>query len=429
MKNFSLEKGTTAIVWYPLKEEKVNGEEIWREKRSSEIEIGLYVHIPFCIHICPFCPFVKFLWDENKERAYIRALKKEIDLYSRLPILNEKKIIALYFGGGTPTTLTTASFIELIHHIEEKFPLAQNAEVAVEAHPLTVSSEKLLRLLEAGVNRLSIGIQSFNNRLLKILNCPHEAKNGIKSLIIAKDTGFRNIGIDLLYGIPTQKLNEWQSDIKIPVEYKIDHVSIYNLGIFPGTSFYEAMKIGEIPNKPSYTLIEKMYFGAKEHLENHGYKPYTVANFAKRGKECVYNKIVLEAPQKEYIGLGVGAIEYINGYLTVKQTSLEEYIKIVENNSIPYMNGGYVSREEQMAQYMAVGIGCLKISKKGFREKFDIDIDLVYGGIIQKLKKHDLIDEDENTIFLTKKGIRYLTSISKIFFVGGKGIHQGEVVK
>jgi oxygen-independent coproporphyrinogen-3 oxidase len=172
-----------------------------------------------------------------------------------------------------------------------------------------------------------------------------------------------------------------------------------------------------------------MYKIAREYLEMHGYKPYTIANFSKNNKECLYNKIVLQAPQGEYLGLGAGAIEYINDYLTMKEKSLEEYIRKVEKGLIPYMKGSFLSKREKMAKYMAVGIGCLKVSKEKFRKEFGVEIKDVYGEIIQKLKKWNLIEEDADMILLTDKGIEYLTGISKLFFTNvGKGVCQGEVV-
>jgi oxygen-independent coproporphyrinogen-3 oxidase len=381
------------------------------------------------MYICPFCPFNKYLWNRKKEEVYIKALKKEIELYSRYSLVKDRKISAVYFGGGTPTVLSIDGLGEVLDLIKEKFSLFKGVEITVETHPLTTNENKLLRMLEKGINRVSMGVQSFTERLLKILRCPHTKEDGIKAIKIMKEAGLKNIGIDLLYRIPTQKLDEWKRDIETAVRYEVDHISCYSLGVFPGTAFYETIKKGEIPKQPNENIGVKMYKFAKRFLEEHCYKAYTISNFAKSGKECLYNRIVLEPPQGEYIGLGAGAVEYINGYLTMKEKSLERYVEKVEDGLIPYMRGGRLSKREKMAQYLAVGIGCLKISKEGFRKEFGVEIEDVYGETIRKLEKWGLVKEEMDLILLTDKGIEYLTDISKLFLTGvGREIHQGEVI-
>lgn len=427
-----LEKGTTTIVWYPIIHREVDEKEIWKDERggiTTDKGLGLYIHIPFCTSICPFCPFNKYLWSEEKEKAYVKALKKEMDLYSKFPLVRETEVTSVYFGGGTPTVLTTDRLTGLLNYVEEKFLLVQNAEITVEAHPLTINKNNLSRIMEKGANRISIGIQSFAKRLLRILKCYHEVEEGIKSIKTAKDVGFKNIGIDLLYRVPMQEMNEWKKDLETAVRYEIDHISCYNLGVFPGTSFYEGIEKGEIPKQPEQNVGVKMHRFARRYLEKCGYNKYTISNFAKDDKKCLFNRIALEAPQGEYVGLGAGAIEYINEFLLLKETSLERYISKVKSNSIPYMKGSYVSRKERMARYMVIGMGCLKVSKEEFRERFGVGIKDIYGEIIEKLKKWSLIEESASMISLTEKGMGYVASISKLFFIDvGKGIYQGERV-
>lgn len=424
-----LEKGPASIIFYPTVHREVNEEEIWKEERSgvtTDKGLGLYIHIPFCMDICPFCPFVKYLWREKKEEAYVEALEKEMALYSRLSLVKENDITTVYFGGGTPTALTTDRLVELLDHVAEKFSVAPNAEIAIETHPLTTLEDKLSRIRERGVNRITIGIQSLTEDLLRILGCSHNVKEAIRAIETVKEIGFESIGIDLFYRIPTQKMGDWKKALEIAVEYGLDHISCYNLGVYPGTLFHKSLEKGKIPGQPDQDVGVDMYRFAKTYLEECGYKEYTVANFAKDGKRCLYIRLTLEAPQGEYLGLGASSFEYANDFHSYKVSSLERYIEELESDVIPYSKGTLVSKKEKMARYMVLGTGCLGVSKGEFKKRFGIEIKEVYGDIINDLEKWDLVGEDESAIRLTETGIDYAVSIARLFFTdAGGGLPQG----
>ncbi len=427
--NISLEKGPASVVLYPIVRREVDQEEIWREERSgvtTDKGLGLYLHIPFCMSICPFCPFVKYLWTEEKEEAYVEALKKEMALYAKLPLAKENKITTVYFGGGTPTALTTERLVELLDYVTEKFSVAPDAEIAMETHPLTTREGKLSRIKESGVNRITIGVQSFSKDLLGILGCSHDAEEAVRAIETIKKVGFESIGVDLLYRIPAQTMDQWQKGLEIAVEYELDHISCYNLGVYPGTPFFENIKKGKIPRQPGQDIAVDMHRLARAYLEERGYKEYTISNFANDGKRCLYLRLTLEAPQGEYLGLGLSSFEYANDFYSRKVSSLNRYIEELESDIIPYFKGTHVSKKEKMAQYMVLGIGCLRVSKEEFKKRFGIEIGEAYDGAIHDLKKWDLVGEDASAIWLTETGKDYAANISRLFFTdASEGILQG----
>jgi len=414
------------IEWYPCNFRKITQNEIWgKSSVTTQKGLGLYIHIPFCMFMCPFCHFNRYLWSQEQERIYVDALKKEIRLYSFLPLLNKSKITAIYFGGGTPTALTTNTLVDILRYIREKFSISKNAEITVEAHPLTIDRDKLSGLLENGVNRISIGIQSLTEKFLKILGTPHDVQRGVRAIELAKDSGFQNISIDLIYSIPTEGIDDWERDLELALKYETAHIACYPLAVVPRTTLYKNIKKGKLPNKPDEATEIEMFKHARNTLEMHGYEQYTIFNFAKKNKKCLYIRIAQEAPQGEYLGLGAGAFEYVNDFFSCKEPSLEHYVKILKKDIIPYLAGVYMSTEEKMARYMILGIKCLKVSKEEFKKKFGVEIREVYGNVIEELKKWDLVTENTSTISLTEKGMVYISNIAKMFYTNeNRGLSQ-----
>ncbi|MGA1840894.1 MAG: radical SAM family heme chaperone HemW [bacterium] len=431
-KNIPLDKSPASIILYPVANKEVDQQEIWSQQRSRKKlgnGIGLYLHIPFCKSLCTFCPFTKYIWEKDKETDYIKALKREIDLYTNLPLVKGNDISTIYFGGGTPTSLSTNSLVELLDYIKEKFKIIQQPEITVETHPLTVSEDKLAKIKDKGVNRITMGVQSFSDNLLKILGCKHNKKQSVSAIKTLKDIGFDSFGLDIFYRIPTQTMYDWEESLDIVTEFEPDHISCYNLGVFPGTLLHKKIINGEISKQPDLTVMVEMYKRARIYLEKHGYQEYTISNYMKGGKSSHYLKLTLEAPQGQYLGLGLSSFEYANDFYSHKVSSLNEYIDMIEKNIIPYSKGVYISKELKMARYMVLGIGCLRVSKTEFKKKFNLDINEVHGGVINDLKKWNLIGEDHSWIWLTEIGKEYAASISKMFYSNSsKGILQGEKV-
>lgn len=428
-----LEKGPSGIVFYPVVQGEVSQAEIWREVRSgvtTDKGLGLYVHIPFCKHICPFCPFIKVVWKEDKEKTYLDALRKEIALYAELPFVRENAITAIHFGGGTPTALTAGGLLRLVDDIRESFRLAPEVEFGLETHALTTDEGTLRQLMDRGVNRVTVGVQSFTARLLDILGCQHTAADAVRTVRMLRDLGIRSVGIDLFYRVPGQGLDDWKRDLEVAVACEADHLSCYNLGIYPGTALYESLRTGKVPPQPGPEAEVDMHRVAQAYLAECGYQEYTIANFARPGKRCLYLRQTLEAPQAEYLGLGVSAFEYANDYYSRKVSSIERYAEMLDQGTIPYLSGTQVVGRERMARYMVLGLGCLQIDKLDFSRRFGVELHDVYGEIVDDLEAQDLVAENATHLWLTEAGKDYAASISRLFFTDpGKGVVQGARVQ
>lgn len=405
------ERDREYVRWYPPSIKKIDQRSIWNKR-----EIGFYIHIPFCKVVCKYCPFNKYTWEPNKVRDYLERLKKEIEMYGKLPYIQDSTIIAGYFGGGTPTSLTTDQLFELIACCQENFDIASDAEICTEANPETVDEIKLKTLRDSGINRISFGVQSFNNRFLKIMGRGHRAEVALSAIKMARDMKFENIGIDLIYYIPTQTLPDWEKELNQAISLGVDHISTFNLSISPNTPLYQEQTNGKIPFQQGEQIEIEMYNKAIEMLSEAGYHQYTLLDFALPGKECLHHDINWQAPQREYIGLGAGAFSYINGHIYCNSSPLNAYSQAIDNGNLPISFGKKLTIEEKMSRYFILGVKFLEISKSKFREQFGIKADDVFGDIFQKLEKLGLITNNDEMIAITQKGKLYADNISKMFY-------------
>ncbi len=424
-----LEKGPATIVLYPIVQTEIDEEQIWRAEENAatdETRLGLYLHIPFCRSLCSFCPFVKSLWKAEKEKTYVDALIEEMRLYAKLPFTKRKQVTTVYFGGGTPTSLSTESLVRLIDAVKMKFSVAPGAEIAMESHALTSLEDKLERLKEKGVSRMTMGVQTFTDRLQRILGCAHTEADAAAAIATVKKIGFESVGVDLFFRIPTQSMEDWKRDLETAAAHGVDHISCYNLGVYNGTGLYQKIKNGEIPEQPTQDEGADMHAFARSYLKEQGYEEYSISNFAKEGKSCRYLKLTLEAPQGEHLGLGVSSFEYANGFYSCKVSSLERYVEQVGGGRIPYAKGTHISRKEAMARYMVLGTGCIRVSKDKFKSLFGVAMNNVYADIISDLKRWDLVEENASDLWLTETGVGYAASIAKLFYTAeSDGIVQG----
>ena len=399
--------------WYPPAITPIDPTVIWRKKK-----IGLYLHIPFCKVICKYCPFNKYIWDSKKASDYVEALKKEIRFYDKIPYLQDCKIIAMYLGGGTPTCLTSKQLVEVISCCRESFDIRDDAEINIEVNPETAHAPKLEALFNAGVNRVSFGVQTFNERFLKMIGRPHKVRQAIFAVELAKQIGFDIINIDLLYRLPSQTLADWEKDLNQALDLNLNNLSIYELCTEPGTKLYEEIRSSKIPPQPDDETFTKMHDMAIKLLTEAGYRQYNQCyDFALPGRECLYNRMSLgSASQKEYIGLGAGAFSYINGYLYCNIHATKEYIQKINRDKLPVAAGKKVSKEEEMSRYMVLGMIGITLKKSKFKEQFGIDVEDVFGDVLKKLEAMHLVTIDSDTISLTHKGKIYSNNVSKSFY-------------
>lgn len=375
-------------------------------------EIGIYVHIPFCKHKCNYCDFCSF---ENKEdliEEYIKWLKIEIEDVGKTnkQDVKEQKDIpflvkTIYIGGGTPSFLDSKYIVEIVQTIKEYFNVAEEAEITIEVNPGTVTLEKLQDYFNCGINRLSIGLQSTYDILLKQIGRIHTYQEFLDTYHLAREVGFKNINVDLMLGLPNQTVQEIQNSVEEVIGLEPEHISLYSLIVEEGTKIEKQLQQKEFI-LPDEVVEREMYWNTKKLLEKNGYVHYEISNFAKAGYESKHNSDCWD--QKEYIGFGVGAHSYTNGIRYSNIEKIEEYIKNYEEKK---SENNFVFQEKQNnkdmeKEFMLLGLRKIQgVSIQDFKTKFVDNPVFVYHSELEKLVNEDLLEIDGDRIKLTNKGL------------------------
>ena len=360
-------------------------------------KVALYIHIPFCKQKCLYCDFPSYSHKEELMDEYVKALNKEI-----LSKTKKYKIESLFIGGGTPSYLSDENLKILLDTIN-KLDFVENAEKTMECNPGTVNKEKLEIIFNGGINRISFGLQSTNNEILKKIGRIHTYEEFKENYILARKIGFKNINIDMMFGLPNQSLNIWLESLKEVIELNPEHISSYSLIIEEKTPFYSLFN-KDLLDLPSEEEERAMYEKGRDFLESKGYNQYEISNYAKDNKECFHNKIYWQC--KEYIGVGVSSSSYIDGKRIKNIDNIKEYIKnINENNSIIDEELENTEKDE-IEEFMFMGLRMIKgIEEKEFENRFGKKVDELYKEIIEKHIKNGLLIRKDGRIFLSKKGI------------------------
>ncbi|OQY39317.1 coproporphyrinogen III oxidase [Candidatus Atribacteria bacterium 4572_76] len=366
------------------------------------MELGLYLHFPYCISKCPYCDFNSYQLEEaNQIYSYISALYREITAYSQK--LKTGNIKTVYLGGGTPTILSGTQIFNILKFCEDKFTIDKNAEITIEANPGTLDGEKLKLLIESGINRLSLGAQSFNDVFLKKLGRIHNAQDIINSYFLARETGFANINIDIMFALPDQNTEDLQDTLKKAVSLKPDHLSLYNLTIKPGTEYYREYKRGKL-NLPTEDEEYDMYNWVIDFLEENGFEHYEIANFARPHKKSMHNLIYWQ--NKPYLGIGAGAYSYIRGYRYMNYENPVKYIKETMSGKLPKDNGERLSLRKRMIETIILGLRTKDgVGYKKFKKRFGVSLNDIFCRQINKLVNLGLLEKSYVKIKLTRDGI------------------------
>ena len=298
-------------------------------------ELGIYIHIPFCKQKCYYCDFVSFSGKNDLQEKYIEAVKKEINYYFESDDFAKKyNVTTIYIGGGTPSYINSKYISEILELLENKLKnnktKFENIEITIEVNPGTVDKQKLEQYKNAKINRLSIGLQSANNEILKQIGRIHTFEQFLETYNLAEQVGFDNINVDLMIGLPNQSIEDVKNSLKKIIELKPTHVSVYSLIIEEGTVIEKLIK-QSVLQEMKEEQERRMYWYVKSMLELNGYKHYEISNFAKEGKESKHN--VNCWLQKEYIGIGTSAHSYLNGIRYSNCEEIEKYIENIEENS------------------------------------------------------------------------------------------------
>lgn len=374
-------------------------------------QIGLYIHIPFCKQKCSYCDFCSYAEKQNLISKYIKCLLqeiKEVGINNRADFENGKddlfSIKTIYIGGGTPSLIESKYIVQIMKEIKSNFELDENVEITIEVNPGTVTLEKLEDYNKAGINRLSIGLQSTHEHLLKEIGRIHTYLDFLDTYRFAREAGFENINVDLMIGLPNQTLAEVQDSIEEIVSMEPEHISVYSLILEESTPLFKKVEDGlELPDEE---LERKMYWTVKQTLEANGYNHYEISNFAKQNYESKHNLDCWS--QKEYIGFGVAAHSYTNGIRYSNIENLEQYIKNYEEDKT---EENLIFHEKQdmeamQKEYMLLGLRKIDgVSIQDFKIKFVANPVFLYHDKLEKLVNEDLIEIDGNQIKLTNKGL------------------------
>lgn len=367
--------------------------------------VGIYVHIPFCKKKCKYCDFTSFSCAEEKYEDYFKCLKQEIIEKSEEIKGDEIVVDTIYIGGGTPSIVPADYIEQIVATIKNNYKVEKNAEITIEVNPGTVDREKLQKYYDIGINRLSIGLQSTNDKLLEMLGRIHTYSEFEDVYETARQVGFKNINVDLMIGLPKQTIEYVEDSLKKLIEKSPEHISVYSLIVEENTKMYDLIESGEL-ELPDENLEREMYWKVKNTLQENGYKHYEISNFAKEGYESKHNLNCWK--QHSYLGFGVAAHSYYDGMRYSNIESLNRYIENHKSGESVYniVFHEKQSKEEMMKEYMLLGlrkINGIKISE--FKEKF-IDNPIYYfREQLNKLVEQDLVEVSEDRIYLTNKGL------------------------
>lgn len=362
-------------------------------------EVGIYIHIPFCKKKCDYCDFISYCGKDKFIEKYVEAIKKEIEFQNI-----KTKISTVYIGGGTPSYIDSKYIVEIMKKIQEKNILS-DAEITIEVNPGTVTQEKLKDYKMCGINRISIGLQSSNEKLLKEIGRIHNYNDFFTTYKLAQKVGFKNINVDLMIGLANQKITDLKESLEKIISLNPKHISVYSLIVEEGTLLNKKVQNGKI-QLPSEEQERHMYWYVKNTLELNGYKHYEISNYAQKGYESKHNTNCWK--QKEYIGIGVAAHSYKNITRYSNIENLEEYIKNVRNGEFEKNRIIHEVQTEDDArnEFMLLGlrkIDGVKISD--FKNKFGDNPIYLYRNKLKKLVDEKLIIIDNDTIRLSNKGI------------------------
>jgi len=377
-------------------------------KNNRRIPLELYVHIPFCVRKCQYCDFLSGPSDEETKDRYIEALLKEIRAAEHT---EDYEIVSVFIGGGTPSALKAEAIASIMRTLQEQFFFCEDAEVTIEANPGTVDLEKLTIYRNVGINRLSLGLQSTDAEELKLLGRIHSYEEFLKSYEWAREAGFSNINIDLMFAIPGQTGEAWRQHLYQVAELNPEHISAYSLIIEEGTPFAE-----QNLDLPDEDTEYQMYEDTAEILERYGYRQYEISNYAKQGYMCRHNAGYWQ--RREYLGFGLGASSLYRGMRFSNTRRMQEYLKESRNPDQIRKDVTVLSRNERIEEFMFLGLRMTEgISEKNFEENFDVRLMDVYGDILQKYEETGFMEHIETKWRLTRKGIHVSNHILADFLL------------
>ncbi|MBQ4132996.1 MAG: radical SAM family heme chaperone HemW [Desulfovibrionaceae bacterium] len=377
----------------------------------------IYIHVPFCKSKCNYCAFNSWVAAEGEIQRYVAAVLAEVSAWGER--LGKRNVSTVFIGGGTPSLLPVAAIWRLLASLPKYFPIAPNAEISMEANPQSGQSAQYYSdLLRAGINRLSLGVQSLDDRMLHLMNRPHTVADAFRAMFQAREAGFKNINLDLMWGLPGQRLRNWKAELREVIgQLRPEHISAYGLTLEEGTPFqtwHDAERISFSDEKE----LGHMFLDGAEILEEAGYLQYEISNFAKIGYQCRHNLGYWEG--EDYLGLGPGAVSTLDGYRLTNPRHMKEYLKMLEQKQTPgiaYGEAEKLTPQTKLMERIMLSLRTQKgFSAQAYRELTGNNFFDEHKAIIAALHSRGLIRIRDGNMALTRSGMLVSnTIISNLF--------------
>ena len=362
--------------------------------------VALYVHIPFCQRKCAYCSFNSYSGLHHLFQAYVDALETEIAQSTRER--ERLQVSSLYLGGGTPTVLSAGLLAQVLKACTDHHTLSEVAEITIEANPGSASAALLRDLRALGVNRLSLGVQSFDEGMLAILGRVHTVKEAMETYGLARKAGFDSINLDLIYGLPTQNLTQWEADLATAVSLEPEHISLYCLSVEEDTPLAARISKGELP-APDPDLAAEMYETAEAELAGARYVHYEISNWAVKGRECRHNLVYWH--NEPYLGFGAGAHSFDGAFRYYNVLSPQEYVRRIASGGEAVAGREEIDRATEMSETMILGLRLREgVSFSDFQERFSVELAGAFADQMKELRDLGLVEVDGSAVRLTGRG-------------------------
>jgi oxygen-independent coproporphyrinogen-3 oxidase len=435
------ERDVEYVRWYPCVVEPLSESDIWKRN-----QLAVYLHVPFCNQLCGSCPYNKMMTQKSVTLSYTEAIKKEIELYAARPYIRDSEFVTGYIGGGTPTALATEQLEDIIVHMKRHLNIKPGAHFTIESTPLEMSEKKAEMLMRQGINRVSMGIQSFDDDLLARINRSHTREMIYKTIGLLRKVGFKEISVDFMYGLPGQDMDSWKDTIEEFLALEVESVSFYVFLLLPNSDLFRRVSEGLEPAPPSAEEVDAMHDYAVQTLMSRGYvavsncdfgndKQMSDRNWENEGVEVYglgtkgYRGLMVPSfPRTAYLthlwynagellAIGPGAYGYVRDHIYLNEPDIATYIQKVQSGKLAHVLGTYVSLREKMSRNMALGIKLLRVSRKDFIDRYGVDMAVVFGGELKKLEEQGLVRLSDKYLEVTyPKGWLYQDNISKAFY-------------
>lgn len=384
--------------------------------KPSNSKLSAYIHIPFCEHICFYCDFNKVFLEGQPVDEYIQSLLKEIQLAKEQ--FPSQMMETIYIGGGTPTSLSAKQLDVLLKGVRELLPIDPASEFTVEANPGDLTQEKLHVMKDYGVNRLSMGVQTFDNQLLKKIGRKHTAEDVYETMKLLEKEDFLNVSIDLIYALPGQTLESFRDTLKRAIELDLPHYSLYSLILENKTMFMNWVRQGRL-QLPDQDVEAQMFEETITAMENAGRHQYEVSNFALKGQESQHNLVYWN--NDHYYGFGAGASGYLGHTRYKNHGPIQHYLKPLRENKLPTVETELLTLNNQMEEELFLGLRKKAgVSKVRFEEKFGLSLNQVYKDTIPELIQKGLLAESKESVHLTEQGLFVGNDVFEAFLIDKK---------